>query len=350
MTYLLVLGGFLLLFFGGEALVRGSVGVARKLGVSELIIGLTLVGFGTSMPEMVTTLRAVQAGEVGLGLGNVVGSNIANILLVVGMAAMLAPIVVSPRALGRDTLAMVLFTAAFILLAWFDLFTRPVGAVLVLAVLGYIVVSLLMDRGDQNAVGDMHREEAEMVEPGMPLALALLFAVAGIAGVVFGAQFLVEGAVQLAEQFGLSETVIGLTLVAIGTSLPELATSIIAATKGRSDVALGNILGSNIFNLAGIVGVTALVHPFSTVAPVPQAAPPLSVDPDTGMQIRVEQGFAELPVLAWEHIGALILATFLLVLFAFTGRKIARWEGIVLLGGYVLYLGMLFDFVPTPFS
>ena len=350
MTYFLIIGGLLLLFVGGEALVRGSVAVARKLKVSELLIGLTLVGFGTSMPELVTTLQAVQGGDVGLGLGNVVGSNIANMLLVVGVAAILAPIAVSPAALGRDSAAMVAFTLAFILLAWFDLFLRPVGAVLALSVVAYIIFSLIMDRGDDNPVAEMHKDEAEIVSVDMPVVLALILAVAGIAGVIFGARFLIEGAVELATQIGLSQTVIGLTLVAVGTSLPELATSIIAATRGRSDVALGNILGSNIFNLAGIVGVTALISPFSTIVPEPLAASPVSVDPDTGTQLRADQGLVELPVLGWEHIGALILATFLLVLFAFTGRKIARWEGIVLLSGYVLYMGMLFDFVPTPFS
>ena len=350
MTYLLIIGGLVLLFFGGEALVRGSVGVARKLRVSELLIGLTLVGFGTSMPELVTTLQAVQGGDVGLGLGNVVGSNIANMLLVVGVAAVLATIAVSPAALGRDSAAMVAFTVVFILLAWFDLFSRPVGAVLALSVVAYIIFSLIMDRGDDNPVAEMHKEEAEIVAAEMPVVMALILAVAGIAGVIFGARFLIEGAVELATQIGLSQTVIGLTLVAVGTSLPELATSIIAATRGRSDVALGNILGSNIFNLAGIVGVTALISPFSTIAPEPLATSPMSVDPDTGTQLRAEQGLVELPVLGWEHIGALILATFLLVLFAFTGRKIARWEGIVLLSGYILYMGMLFDFVPTPFS
>ncbi|MEM1151452.1 MAG: calcium/sodium antiporter [Pseudomonadota bacterium] len=348
MTYGFILIGLFGLVVGGEVLVRGSVAVARRLGLSELIIGLTLVGFGTSMPELVTTLQAASDGATGIAVGNVVGSNISNILLVLGLAALLYPIVTNPRALARDTLVMVAVTVVFCCLVYFDLFTRVTGIAMVVFLAAYVVLSLILDRGGETAPGDLHIQEGEAMEAPNSLILGILMTIGGIVGVVLGARFLVEGAVALATQWGVSETVIGLTIVAIGTSLPELATSAIAALKGRSDVALGNVIGSNIFNLSGIIGVTAIVSPFSVYAAEEAARPPLAVDPDTGLQTRVEQGFTELPIMGFEHIGALLLATFLLILFGITGKRLSRWEGIVLLAAYGLYLGMLFEFVPTP--
>ncbi|HBQ48718.1 MAG TPA: sodium:calcium antiporter, partial [Hyphomonas atlantica] len=261
MTYLMVLGGLILLFIGGEGLVRGSVSVARKLNISELVIGLTLVGFGTSVPELVTSLRAISEGAVGIAVGNVVGSNIANVLLVLGVAAVIHPIITNPRALMRDTSIMVIVTAVLCALIWFDLFSRLAGFVLVAALLAYIAFSLIADRTAGDKAADMHAEEGEIVEANYGIVLGILIAVAGLAGVVIGAKLLVDGGVVIARDFGISETVIGLSIVAVGTSLPELATSAIAAFRGKADVALGNIIGSNIFNILGILGVTALVHP-----------------------------------------------------------------------------------------
>ncbi len=335
----MIAGGLLLLFIGGESLVRGSVGVARRLGVSELIIGLTLVGFGTSVPELVTSLRAIETDAVGIAVGNVVGSNIANVLLVLGVAAMIRPILTNPRALARDSAFMVAVTIAFCGLIYFDLFTRPVGIALVVLLVAYVIGSLVWDQRSRNDAAHMHQEEAETFVTDESLVLAGLLAILGIVGVIFGARLLVDGGVQLARAAGISETVVGLTVVAIGTSLPELATSAISALRGRSDVALGNIIGSNIFNMLGIIGITAIVHPFSVVAPQPAARSPLGED---------VQGVVELPLISMEDIGALILSVFALVLFAFTGRKIARWEGMVLLAGYCLYFGLLFDIIPTP--
>ncbi|MEL6569092.1 MAG: calcium/sodium antiporter [Pseudomonadota bacterium] len=350
MTIGLILVGLIGLALGGEVLVRGSVAVARRLGLSELVIGLTLVGFGTSMPELVTTVQASTTGATGIAVGNVIGSNISNILLVLGLAALLYPIITNPRALARDAMVMVFVTVVFCALVYFDLFTRLTGILLLGFLLAYIVASLVLDKGGETPPGELHAQEGESVAAPDSLVLGLFMAVAGIAGVVLGARFLVQGAVALATQIGISETVIGLTIVAIGTSLPELATSAIAALRQRSDVALGNVIGSNIFNLSGIIGVTAIISPFSVFAPQDAATAPLAVDPDTGLQTRVEQGFTELPIIGNEHIGALLLATFLMVLFGITGKRLSRWEGIVLLGAYVLYLGMLFEFIPTPFD
>ncbi|MCI4645400.1 MAG: calcium/sodium antiporter [Hyphomonadaceae bacterium] len=343
MSYGLILIGLIALFIGGEVLVRGSVAVARKLGLSELVIGLTLVGFGTSMPELVTTLRASTEGATGIAVGNVVGSNIANILLVLGLAALLHPIITNPRALARDTLVMVGITAAFIALVYFDLFTRPAGIMLVVFLLAYVVGSVLLDRRNDAAPAQLHAEEGKAMSAPDSLVLGLLLSLAGVAGVIFGARWLVSGAVEIAHQLGIAETVVGLTIVAVGTSLPELATSAVAAFRGRSDVALGNVIGSNIFNLSGIIGVTAIVSPFSVITQQPAARSIL----DTR---ATPQGVTELPIIGTEHIGALVLATALMILFGLTGKRLSRWEGLVLLGGYVLYMGMLFEFIPTPFD
>lgn len=333
MMYLMIIAGLFLLAIGGEALVRGSVSVARKLNISELVIGLTLVGFGTSTPELVTSLQAVSQGAVGISVGNVVGSNIANVLLVLGIAVILSPIVVHPNAILRDGLVMVAATGLLCALLWFDQFSRVSGFVLLALLIGYLVFSLMMDQRRQDAAAVMHKEEGEVVEAQYGLVLGILLAVAGLIGVVAGARLLVDGSVTLARSIGISETVIGLTIVAVGTSLPELATSVVAAVRKKADVALGNIIGSNIFNILGILGVTALVQPFS-VRGDPAAAAMAGGEP-VSMMTSVD-------------IGALVLSVALLILFALTGRKLARWEGAVLLLGYVLYMGLTFDLIPVP--
>lgn len=340
MMTVLILGGFVLLFGGGEALVRGSVGIARRFGMSELVIGLTLVGFGTSLPELVTSLKALSQGAVGLSVGNVIGSNVANIMLVLGIAALVAPIVTSPRALIRDGLVMLGVTLLFAGLLWIDMFTRPVGIAMVVLLLAYLISSVVLDRRSESAAGAMHQEEAEEFGVSDPIWMSALLALAGIAGVVFGAKFLVEGGTDAARLFGVSETVIGISVLAIGTSLPELATSVVAARKGKADVALGNILGSNIFNILGIIGISAIVFPFS-VGGVAETFSDLAGNAAGAMQAPAEVMQA-VSLVTWTDMGALALSVFLLGLFAYTGRRLARWEGAILLGGYVIYLGLRF--------
>ncbi|MEO1642175.1 MAG: calcium/sodium antiporter [Pseudomonadota bacterium] len=339
MIAVLILAGFVLLFIGGEALVRGSVGVARKLGLSEFIIGVTLIGFGTSLPEMVTSLEALSQGSVGLSVGNVIGSNVANVLLVIGAAALITPILTQPRALARDGLFMVAVTVLFVALVYFDLFTRIIGIALVFLLLLYLVGSVLLDRRESSAAAAVHAGEAEEFDHNDPLWLAVILALGGIAGVIFGARFLVDGGSQAARLFGVSETVIGISIVAIGTSLPELVTAIVAARKGNADVALGNVLGSNVFNVLGILGVSAIVYPFSVLngGIVHGLEVPLAVE---AMQYAGA-------LVTWTDIGAITLSVFLLGLFAFTGKRIARWEGAILLAGYVLYMGLRFELIPT---
>lgn len=332
MMYLLVLGGLILLLTGGEALVRGAVSVARKLNISELVIGLTLVGFGTSVPELVTSLQAVDKGAVGIAIGNVVGSNIANIFLVLALAAIISPVLVHPQVLARDGTFMLAVTGVLCALLWFDQFNRLSGFLLLALLMAYLVFSLVADQRRPGAAADLHKAEGESVEAHYGLGAGLLIALAGLAGVVIGANLLVNGATSLARSFGISETVIGLTIVAVGTSLPELATSMVAAYRRRGDVALGNIIGSNIFNILCILGITSLVSPFTIRGD-------LTADALAGGQ--------PVSIISSVDVGALVLSAGLLMLFAMTGRRIARWEGAVLLLGYVLYMGLTFGLIPA---
>lgn len=348
MAYMMILGGLFLLFAGGEGLVRGSVGVARKLGISELVIGLTLVGFGTSVPELVTSLQAVSKDAVGMSVGNVAGSNVANILLVLGVAALIKPILTNPGALARDFSVMVLVTVIFAGLVYFDVFTRLTGIVLVGLLVLYIASSFLLDKDDGD-VAVMHAEEGELIETNDPLVLSLVLAIGGIAGVIFGASLLVTGGIEVAASFGVSETLIGLTIVALGTSLPELATAAISAFRGKSDVALGTVLGSNIFNILGIIGMTAVVHPFALAGSAINHPPDSSFDYGAALS-RGGDAIGQGAGLTWTDISTLILSMFFVLLFAFTGKRLARWEGAILLSGYFLYMGFLFNLIPTPFA
>lgn len=338
MMTLLILGGFVLLFIGGEALVRGSVGVARKFGMSELVIGLTLVGFGTSLPELVTSLQALSEDAVGLSIGNVIGSNVANILLVIGAAAFVRSITINPAALARDGAFMVAVTVLFAVVVWVDGFTRTTGIAFTVLLVAYLVFSIVMDRRANSAAGGMHGAEAEEFENDDPIWLSVLMTLGGIIGVIVGARFLVDGGSDAARLLGVSETVIGISIVAIGTSLPELVTSIVAARKGKADVALGNVLGSNVFNILGILGVSAIVFPFSLIETDAVGVP---------LEIAAMQFGQAASIVTWTDMGAIFLSLFLLFVFAFTGRKLARWEGGVLLTAYFLYIGMRFDLIPT---
>jgi cation:H+ antiporter len=321
---LFIVGGLVLLVIGGELLVRGSVQVAERLGLSPLIIGLTLVGFGTSMPELVTSVQAALIGSPGIAVGNIVGSNIANILLILGIAAILSPIAVPPAALKRDGALVVVTALAFLLVAATVGLDRWVGVVFVAGLIGYITLAYLQERsapvtGPAEGHGAAY-DKAEAVEELIPhraggkgpLLVPILLAIGGLVIVVIGGRLLVDGAVALARDFGISETVIGLTIVAVGTSMPELVTSIVAAIRRHGDVALGNVLGSNIYNLLGIGGVTALIAPTDVPEQIIRFDAPLML----GVSV-------------------------LLLLFCYTGRGISRAEGGVLLAGYGAYLWLI---------
>ena len=310
MTYFLIIAGFALLLFGGESVVRGSVALAQRLGISPLIVGLTIVGFGTSLPEMVVSVNAALVGSPGLAVGNVVGSNIANILLILGVAAIIAPIAVSPGAVKRDLLGMSAVTLVYVGLGMSGQIVFWQGALMLIALMSYIGFTVWHDNKDNDEVSELHREEAAEMDtiPLRTVSIAGIIIV-GLFAVVVGAEWLVTGATTLAMEFGVPEEVIGLTVVAIGTSLPELATSIVAAYRGHSDVCVGNVLGSNLFNLFGITGVTAMF------TPLPFSDKIVSFD-----------------------LWILLATTALIIPFMLSGRRISRLEGSILL---VLYVGFI---------
>ena len=313
-VWLQIGGGLLLLALGGEGVVRGAVGVARRLGVSELLIGLTLVGFGTSTPELLTSISAALRGSDGVAVGNVLGSNISNALLIAALAAIARPIVVTPAAVLRDGSIMVASGAALAgYVLFFPVIDRWAGAVLVLLLVSYLWSTWLLERGTQRPSAELHRAGSHAYDPAPPgLWQSLAFAVGGIAFLIFGADLLVQGAVVLARLAGLSETIIGLTVVAVGTSLPELVATLAAAAKARSDVAFGSVVGSNIYNVLGVLGVTALVRPLAV--------------PDDLSRI---------------DLAAFVGASLLLVIHAWRGARITRREGALMLACYLLYVTYL---------
>ena len=253
MDYVLLLAGFVGLFVGGDALVRGAVGIARTLGLSPLVIGLTVVGFGTSTPELLVSADAALRGVPDIALGNVVGSNIGNVLLIVGLSALIWPIRVAGDTLKRDTAVMMAAVLVLLPLFWLGTMGRLSGGMLVAGLLTYLYIAF---RDGKAEVDESIQDEALA-----PVWKSLLWVAAGLVALMLGARWLVDGAVNIARGFGVSEAFIGLTVVAIGTSLPELATSVVAAVKRQSEIAIGNIVGSNIFNVLGILGITAIITP-----------------------------------------------------------------------------------------
>jgi cation:H+ antiporter len=324
-TALLIIGGLVLLVLGGEGLVRGAVQIAERLGVSPLLIGLTLVGFGTSTPELVTSVQASLAGSPGIAVGNVVGSNIANVLLILGVSALVFPVRVSSAALARDGVIGAAVAAAFVAVALFAALDRVVGGVFVLLLLGYLLYAWRQESaggGDHGAAFDkaqafeeVHPSGVHGVHAATPAAgrrgvlVSLALLVGGLALVVLGGRLLVDGAVALARALSIEEAVIGLTIVAVGTSMPELVTSVVAALRRHADVAIGNVLGSNIYNVLGIAGATGLIAPTA-----------------------VPDGIARFDA------PVMLAVAVLLLLVARTGWRIGRREGAGLVGLYALYV------------
>lgn len=315
-----ILFGLILLAGGGDLLVRGAVQIAERLGMSPMLIGITLVGFGTSTPELVTSVQASLSGAPNIAIGNIVGSNIANILVVIGATALLQPIRIEPGALRRDATVLMASAIIFALLSALLPLDRIIGAVFVLCLVGYIVYCIRDERAagseQQGALASMS-EGRTMLEPGLipqpsklpSPVLSVVFVLAGLVGLVFGGNLLVSGSVSLAEMLGVPDTIIGLTIVAIGTSAPEIATSLVAAFRKQTDVAFGNVVGSNIYNLLFIGGATALATPVV----VPQQ------------------------IVTFDN-PVMIAATAALVVFAWSGLRIGRREGGILLAGYGAYL------------
>jgi cation:H+ antiporter len=268
-TALQFAGGFVLLLFGAEYLVRGAVALARRLNVSKMIIGMTIVAWGTTSPELVVSLQAAADNLPGISIGNVVGSNIANILLILGASAVIFPIVIQPSAIYRDAAMMLGSALLFTALALTGAIERWQAGTMIALLVAFTLYAFHSERkkGAMDDPGDLAEELEEQFEEGPKSTwLAVLSVVGGVASVVIGAKLLVSAAVVTAQYFGVREEVIGLTIVAVGTSLPELATAVVAAMKRHSEVAVGNILGAGIYNLLMIIGLVGLITPI----PIPQ--------------------------------------------------------------------------------
>ncbi|WP_335987322.1 calcium/sodium antiporter [Spongiibacter tropicus] len=308
--YLLI--GIALLTAGGEALIRGALGISNRLGVSPLLSGLLVVGFGTSMPEIVVSVDASLKGLPDIATGNVVGSNIANIMLILGLCALITPLGVSPIALRRDAVVVILASLLFVGLAWGSGLARLDGSLLLLALAGYLLWAYLSELGSASPEGEVYQAEATEVQtlPGSLFSSSAI-TVLGLVLLILGAQVLLKGATGIALALGVSEAVIGLTVVAVGTSLPELTISVVAALRRHADVAVGNILGSNIFNLLGILGVSALMQPL-------QLSPRIA-------------SFDQ-----WVMLGVAVL----IFVFLYTGRRLSRIEGGILLALYASYVAV----------
>lgn len=307
--------GLIILLLAGDALVKGAVNLSLRIGIPALIVSLTIVAFGTSAPELLISITAALEGVPGIALGNVVGSNTANILLVLGLPALLAVMHTSECETRKSYVMMMVATVLFIGLAFMGDFTWVSGLIL-LGALSLVLLDALRDarahRAACNGVPacvDDDLEEPEGADPDMPWWKIVMFLALGLIGLPLGANLLLEGAVNIARDFGVSETVIGLTLVAIGTSLPELATTVMAALRRQADVALGNVIGSNMFNLLAIIGIASLVSP-----------------------IPVDPAFLKFDL--WVMLGA----SALLFPFVFLKWNISRIWGVVLTALYIGYV------------
>lgn len=313
--YVQLMVGLALLLGGGELLVRGMTSIARSLGLSPLLIGLVFVSIGTSAPELLTSVAAALKGSPGIAVGNVVGSNIANILLVLGTVAIICPIATHREAFLRD--GPMALGAALVLtgICVFGEIERVAGAILVLSLAAYVFWTYWSEQKRPDAAGELREAEANAVT-GVPrrIPMGIGLSVAGFAALTLGADTMVGGAITLARAWGMSESAIGLSVIAVGTSLPELAASTIAALRRQADLAFGSVIGSNIFNVFGILGTAALVRPMT----VPQD-------------------------IAAFDLAAMLGATLILVLFAVTGWRLNRWEGGVFLAAYATYLYSLVE-------
>ncbi len=304
-----------LLTVGGEGVVRGALAAARRLGVSPLLAGLVIVGFGTSAPELVVSVKAAFDQQPDIVLGNVVGSNIANMLLILGVSALIMPLTIHIKSLRRDGLSMLAATLLFMALANLHGVSRLDGFILFGVLVAYLIWAYRSEREHlDDPAAELHQAEANEYE-NLPLSipLTLLFLIGGLALLLLGADRFLVGAVGLGQMFGVPEAIIGLTVVAVGTSLPELAVSIIAAIRRHADVAIGNVLGSNIFNLLSILGIASMLQPL----------------PFGGRLQVVDQ---------WALLGVSLL----LLLFLFFGLRLSRVKGAVLLLVYVAYVVTMF--------
>ena len=304
LKYILRVGGFFLLIKGADLFVDGSSAAAKKLKVSPLIIGMTIVAMGTSLPETSVSVSAALAGKNELAISNVVGSNIFNLMVVCGMCALLCPLKIDGISLKRDFPFSIAIAGLLMLLGKLDGSVGHIdGVILLIVFTGFLVLMISTARKQQGA------DEDEI--KSMPVWKLILFIIIGMAAIGVGGKMVVSGASDIARRFGMSDNLIGMTVVALGTSLPELVTSVVAAKKNEVDMALGNVIGSNIFNILFVLGAAAAIHPVA---------------------------FTSLNLI---DSAVLILMSGLVLLFCFKSKKLVRWQGAVMLlvyGGYTAYI------------
>jgi cation:H+ antiporter len=306
MDFLFIAGGLVGLYFGAEWLLGGSVRIAARLGLPHLIVSLVIVGFGTSMPELLVSLRAAFAGAPDLALGNVIGSNTANILLIIGVSAVIFPMRQWDSNVRHDAIVMVLSALLVLVAVQFQHIGRLTGLIMLLLLGAYLFHAY---RRGRNAPTE---SDVEIESAGQKMWLSVVMVVAGLAFLFVGAELLIRGATNIARDYGVSEAVIGLTVVALGTSLPELATAVIAALKRHSDIAIGNVVGSCIFNVLCILGITAVIKPIGVASQFATF--------DAPVMLAATVAFAALLIFAKE-----------------IGRKAAY----AMLAGYAVYIGLL---------
>lgn len=306
MAPLMLIVGLILLVIAGDALVRGAVDIAQKLHIPPIVIGLTIVAFGTSAPELVVSLEAALKGAPGLAIGNVVGSNITNILLVLGLPAMITPMVITENGVRRSVVYMVVMSLLFTLLCLDGNISRFDGIVLFALLIIYLSYSAYAANKARN--GRAPTTPDELAQPSLNGLKSALFIILGIIGLGFGGKLTTEGALGLATMFGVTDSAVGLTIVALGTSLPELATSFSAALRKQTGVVIGNVIGSNIFNILGILGITSFVVP-----------------------LTVSSHIASFDIWVMLAVALVILP------IAFWSKRVNRLEGLVMTIAYIAY-------------
>lgn len=308
MEYIVLAVSLAVLLFGAELLVRGSASLALRLGLSSLVVGLTVVAFGTSSPELVVSLKATLADKGDIAVGNVIGSNTFNIALILGLSALIKPIGIHIQLIKKELPILIGVSIVAILFIMNGVVSQLEGGILFLTCIGYTFFTI---KSAKNSTESLLNDD----KPSKSIFLDIAFIVLGLVLLIYGSDYLVESAVQIAKTWGISDAVIGLTIIAAGTSMPELATSVVAAFRNQGDIAIGNVIGSNIFNLLAILGFSSLVHP-------------ITLSNINNVDLAVMLGF-----------------TLLLAPFMITGKVIKAWEGSVFLLGYVVYLYYMISIV-----
>lgn len=313
MEFILIIAGLVILVFGGDYLVKGASGIAFRLNVPPMLVGMTIVALGTSSPEMVVTVQAAIAGKPDIAIGNVIGSNIANVALILGITVIIFPIAIKRDSLSYDWVAMMLASVLFYVLALNGVISRVDGIIFIILLVAFISYSFYRVRRKRLKLDSPNSEiPISEKQKSKRYWIYILYIILGTIGLVFGAKWFLEGAESVARDFGISDRVIAISLVAFGTSVPELAASVIAAFKKEQDISLGNIIGSNLFNILAILGVTSLIQPI-------QVAP----------EIMNNDIF-------W------MLGTSLLILpLSIVGFKMGRWQGFVLVATYITFMYLL---------